>query len=162
VSQARGWFLSGSALGTNLDNIAKLQGAKAKNYGGDTKRESNPLDATLLNSIHLPLGPINLLEGNGLLKLGAVNQAAIARSSRSAVGASGAVTDSGAIAVDGQNDVPAANATLDLGGLLNSTLGTGLVGSLVDADLKVGAIAASAKQKSGHNKKQTGDYRIAS
>src|SRR5882757_2914863 len=56
VSQARGWFLSGSALGTNLDNIAKLQGAKAKNYGGDTKRESNPLDATLLNSIHLPLG----------------------------------------------------------------------------------------------------------
>ena len=161
VSQARGWFLSGSALGTNLDNIAKLQGAKAKNYGGDTKRESNPLDATLLNSIHLPLGPINLLEGNGLLKLGAVNQAAIARSSGSAVGASGAVTDSGAIAVDGQNDVPAANATLDLGGLLNSTLGTGLVGSLVDADLNVGDIAASAKQKSGHNKKQTGDYRIA-
>jgi len=112
----------------------------------------------LLNSIHLPLGPINLLEGNGLLKLGAVNQAAIARSSGSAVGASGAVTDSGAIAVDGQNDVPAANATLDLGGLLNSTLGTGLVGSLVDADLKVGAIAASAKQKSGH--KQEADRRL--
>jgi hypothetical protein len=161
VSQARGWFLSGSALGTNLDNIAKLQGATAKNYGGDTKRVSNPLNATLLNSIHVPLGPINLLEGNGLLQLGAVNQAAVARSSGSAVGASGAVTDSGAIAVDGQNDVPASNATLDLGGLLASTLGTGLVGGLVDADLNVGAIAASAKQKAGHNKKQTGDYRIA-
>jgi len=160
VSQARGWFLSGSALGTNLDNIAELQGAKAKNYGGDTKRESNPLNATLLNSIHVPLGPINLLEGNGLLQLGAVNQAAIARSSGSAVGASGAVTDSGAIAVDGQNDVPAANATLDLGGLLASTLGAGL-GALTDADLNVGALAASAKQASGHNGKQSGDYRIA-
>jgi LPXTG-motif cell wall-anchored protein len=156
VSQARGWFLSGSALGTNLDNIAELQGAKAKNYGGHTVTQLNPLSATLLNSIHVPLGPINV-PGSGVLQLGAVNQAAIARASGSAVGASGAVTNSGAIAVGGQNGVPAANATLDLGGALPSTLAT----ALTDVDLNVGALAASAKQLRGHNGTQTGDYRIA-
>ncbi len=157
VSQARGYFLSGSALGVNLDDIVELEDARAKNYGGSTDRELNPLSATLLNSLHIPLGPINLLEDNGLIELGAVNQAAIARNTGSAVGASGAVTDSGAIAVDGDDDVPAANATIDLGDLL----GDDVLGSLADVELEVGALAASATQARGKNKKQTGDYRIA-
>jgi hypothetical protein len=162
VSQAKGVFLSGSALGINLDDLVELESAKAVNKGHRrTVKDLNPLEVSLLNSLDIPLGPINLLKGNGLLSLGAVNQAAIARSNGSAVGASGAVTDSGAIAVDGSSDVPPANATLDLGALLNSTLGTDLLGGLVDLDLSVGAISANAKQAKGDDNKQTGDYRIA-
>ena len=157
VSQARGYFLSGSALGVNLDTIVELEDARAKNYGGHTDRELNPLSATLLNSLHIPIGPLNLLEDNGLIELGAVNQAAIARSNGSAVGASGAVTDSGAIAVDGDDDVPASNATVDLG----DALGDDVLGSLLDVDLEIGALSASAKQAKGKNGKQTGDYQIA-
>lgn len=156
VSQARGFFLSGSALGVNLDDIVELEDAEAKNYGGATVRELNPLSATLLNSLDIPLGPINLLGGNGLIQLGAVNQAAIARNTGSAVGASGAVTDSGAIAVDGADDVPPANATVDLGGALG-----GALGDLVDVDLEVGALSANAKQARGKNGTQVGDYQIA-
>ncbi|MGQ0844710.1 MAG: choice-of-anchor G family protein [Sporichthyaceae bacterium] len=157
VSQARGYFLSGSALGVNLDDIVELEDARAKNFGGGTDRELNPLSATLLNSLEIPIGPINLLEDNGLIELGAVNQAAIAHRDGSAVGASGAVTDSGAIAVDGDDDVPAANATVDLG----DVLGADVLGALADVELEVGALAASAKQAKGTNRKQTGDYRIA-
>ncbi len=165
VSQSRGWFLSGSALGVDLDDIVELDSARAVNTGSPaTVTQLNPLGATLLNSLHIPLGPINLLEGNGLLTLGAVNQAAIARSNGSAIGASGAVSDSGAIAVAGNNNVPASTAKLDLGGLLASNLGTGLVGGLLDVDLIVGAISANAKQaesKDGKQGSQVGDYRIA-
>lgn len=162
VSQSTGRFLSGSVLGEDLAALVDLDYAKAFNTGNKaTDGEINPLGVTLLNSLNVPLGPVNLLKGNGLLTLGAVNQAAIARSTGSAVGASGAVTDSGAIAVGGKDDVPAANASLDLGGLLASTLGTDLVGGLVDLDLAVGAISANAKQATGENGKQTGDYKIA-
>ena len=165
VSQSRGWLLSGSALGVNLDDIVELDSASAKNTGGPTDTQLNPLGVTLLNSLNVPLGSgINLLQGNGLLTLGAVNQAAIARSTGSAIGASGAVSDSGAIAVGGNDDVPASNATLDLGGLLGTSLGNGLTDGLLDVDLIVGAISANAKQAETKNDTQgaqTGDYRIA-
>lgn len=162
VSQGQGFFLSGTALGTDLDDLVKLKRATAVNDGSPaTVSDLNPLSATLLNSLDVPLGPVNLLKGNGLLTLGAVNQAAIARSNGSAIAASGAITNSGAIAVGGKNGVPASNATLDLGGLLASNLGTSLVGGLADLDLEIGAIAASAKQAKGENGTQSGDYRIA-
>lgn len=166
VSQSTGVFLSGSALGVNLDDIVELDSAAARNTGSPaTVSELNPLGVTLLNSLNIPLGSgINLLEGNGLLTLGAVNQAAIARSNGSAIGASGAVSDSGAIAVAGNNNVPASTAKLDLGGLLGTSLGNGLTDGLLDVDLIVGAISANAKQaesKNGKQGNQVGDYRIA-
>ncbi len=165
VSQSTGVFLSGSALGINLDDLVKLDSAAARNTGGATVTQLNPLGVTLLNSLNVPLGSgINLLQGNGLLTLGAVNQAAIARANGSAIGASGAVSDSGAIAVDGNSNVPASNATLDLGGLLGTSLGNGLTDGLLDVDLIVGAISANAKQavsKDGKQGSQVGDYRIA-
>lgn len=162
VSQSKGIFLSGSALGVNLDDIVKANSAGASNTGDrDVVKDINPLGVSLLNSLNVPLGPVNLLKGNGLLELGAVNQAAIAKKDGSAVGASGAVTDSGAIAVGGKDGVPASTAKLDLGALLGSTLGTDLVGGLVDLDLSVGAISASAKQAKGEKGTQTGDYNIA-
>ncbi|HUR72897.1 MAG TPA: choice-of-anchor G family protein [Sporichthya sp.] len=161
VSQSRGFFLSGSALGVNLDQIVKLQDARAVNTGSPAVvTQLNPLSATVLNSLTVPIGPLNLLGNNGFLTLGAVNQAAIARSNGSAIGASGAVSDSGAIAVNGQSNVPASNATLDLGNVLGSTAGAGLVAGLVDADLTVGAISANATQTKCPNGSQVGDYRI--
>lgn len=163
VSQGKGVFLSGFALGKNLDDIVKVNSAAAANMGDkDTVSDINPLGVTLLNSLNIPLGPVNLLKGNGLLTLGAVNQAAVAKKDGSAVAGSGAVSDSGAIAVGGKNGVPASTAKLDLGALLDSSLGTDLVGGLADLDLSVGAISASANQAKGENGKQTGDYNIAS
>jgi hypothetical protein len=163
VSQGTGVFLSGFALGKSLDDIVKLDSAAAANMGDkDTVSDINPLGVTLLNSLNVPLGPVNLLKGNGLLTLGAVNQAAVAKKDGSAVAGSGAVSDSGAIAVGGKDGVPASTAKLDLGALLGSTLGTDLVGGLADLDLSVGAISASADQAKGENGKQTGDYNIAS
>jgi hypothetical protein len=163
ISQSKGIFLSGSALGVDLDSIVKINSAAAVNTGSPaTVTQLNPLGVTLLNSLNVPLGPVNLLKGNGLLTLGAVNQAAIARSNGSAIGASGAVSDSGAIAVGGKDGVPASTAKLDLGGLLASSLGTNLVGGLVDADLSVGAISANATQATGVNGNQVGHYNIAS
>ena len=50
----------------------------------------------------------------------------------------------------------------DAHALLDSTLGTSLVGGLADLDLSVGAISATADQANGENGKQTGDYNIAS
>ena len=162
VSQGKGVFLSGSALGKNLDEIVKVDSAAAANMGDkDTVSDINPLGVTLLNNLNIPLGPVNLLKGNGLLTLGAVNQAAVAKKDGSAVAGSGAVADSGAIAVGGKDGVPASTAKLDLGALLGSTLGTDLVGGLLDLDLSVGAISASAAQAKGENGKQTGDYNIA-
>lgn len=158
TSQATGRFLSGSVGGTDLDTIVALAGAAAKNTGqATTQSETNPLDATLLNALHLPLGGgINLLENNGILTLGAVQQYAAAKADGSSVGASGAVTDSGAIAINGQGGVPA-NATLDLTDLL----GGGVLGTVASLNAQIGALSAVAEQAAGANGNQTGDYQIA-
>lgn len=153
-SQAEGRFLDGRSGGLNLDNLANLAPAQAENNGGPTVTEVNPLTATVLNSVVVPIGPVNLLGSNGILDLGAVNQVAIARANGSSVGASGAVTNDGAINVGGSNQFPG-NATLDLGSQLPDT------GVLDDLDLSLGALSARANQAAGAHGKQTSSYQIA-
>ncbi len=158
VANASGRFLSGTVAGTNLDTILAIAGVKAKNDGSPSSvTERDTLNATVLNAISLPLpGGLHLLEDNGLLTLGAVSQYARANSDGSSRGASGAVTNSGAIDVGGSSGAPA-NATLDLDGLLPG----GVTSALADVDVEIGALSAVATQAKGKHGNQVGDYQIA-
>jgi hypothetical protein len=158
ASTGQGRFLSGSALGLDLDDILAVTPADAVNTGGATDTDVHPLDVTALNAVNVDLGGgLNLLGDNGILTLGAVNQYAAANADGSSVAASGAVTNTGGIGVGGQDGVPQSNATLDLSGLI----GTDLAGALANAQLEVGAVSATAAQAAGPDGAQTGDYGIA-
>ncbi|MBF4605921.1 choice-of-anchor G family protein [Curtobacterium sp. VKM Ac-1393] len=158
ASTAQGRFVSGSALGVNLDDILTVTPANAVNSGGATDTDVHPLDVTALNAVNVNLGGgLNLLGNNGILALGAVNQYAAANADGSSVAASGAVTNTGGIGVGGQDGVPQSNATLDLSGLI----GPDLAGALANAQLEVGAVSATAAQAAGPDGAQTGDYGIA-
>lgn len=112
ASTGQGRFLSGSALGVNLDDILTVTPANAVNSGGATDTDVHPLDVTALNAVNVDLGGgLNLLGNNGILTLGAVNQYAAANADGSSVAASGAVTNTGGIGVGGQDGVPQSNAT---------------------------------------------------
>ncbi|MGQ0630010.1 MAG: choice-of-anchor G family protein [Sporichthyaceae bacterium] len=152
-SQAEGRFLDGSG-NPNLDDVATLAPARAHNDGEPTITIRQGIDATVINSVRVPLGTIDLLGENGILDLGAVNQIAIARPSGSSLGASGAVNNDGAIDTGGTSQFPA-NATLDLNTLLPDT------GVLDDLDLSVGALSAVATQASGAHGNQDSSYQIA-
>lgn len=154
VSQAEGRFLDGAGS-IDLDGIAAIAAAQAENHGeADPVVDRNPLTATVLNSVVVPVGSVNLVGENGIIDLGAVNQVAIARPNGSSLGASGAVTDDGAVDVGGSSAVPA-NATVELGNLLPDT------GVLDDLDLSIGALSARATQAAGAHGDQASTYQIA-
>jgi hypothetical protein len=154
VSQAEGRFLEGAGS-IDLDDIAALAAAQAENHvEADPVVDRNPLTPTVLNSTVLPIGPVNLVGENGLIDLGAVNQVAIARPNGSSLGASGAVTDDGAIDIGGSSAVPA-DATVNLDSLLPDT------GVLDDLDLSIGALSARATQAAGAHGNQDSTYQIA-
>ena len=156
VSQSRGRFLSGTIGDTNLDNLAAIQGETAQNYGGATVTHSNSLNASALNgAVNLPLTGALQLPGAGTVRLGAVNQMAEAASDGSAMGASGAVSNSGGISVGGSAGAPA-DATIDLAGLGGSAVAQ-MLGNL---KLTLGAVAARADQASV-GEPQTGTYQLA-
>ncbi|PZF53890.1 hypothetical protein DEJ23_14060 [Curtobacterium sp. MCSS17_008] len=157
ASVGQGRFISGSALGINLDDILTVTPADARNTGGATVTDVHPLDATALNSVSVDLGNgLNLLGDNGMLTLGAVNQYAAANPDGSSAAASGAVTNTGGIGVGGQDGVPQANASLALSGLI----GEDLAGALADVNLEVGAVSATAVQAAGPGGAQSGDYGV--
>ncbi|MBA8989458.1 LPXTG-motif cell wall-anchored protein [Curtobacterium pusillum] len=157
ASTSEGRFLSGSALGIDLDDILSVTPADAVNTGGATVTDVHPLDVTALNAVNVDIGDgLNLLGDNGILTLGAANQYAQANPDGSSLAASGAVTNTGGIGVGGQDGVPQANATLDLSGLI----GTDAAGALADLQVEVGAVSATAAQAAGPDGAQTGDYGI--
>lgn len=153
-SQAEGRFLDGSAGALDLNSLAHLAAVRAENNGGATVTERNTLTATVLQSVVVPLGPVQLLGENGILDLGAVNQVAIARANGSSLGASGAVADDGAISIGGSDEFPG-NATLDLGGRIGDSP------VLNDLDLSIGALSARATQDAGAHGNQSSSYQIA-
>jgi hypothetical protein len=155
VSQAAGRFLSGSIAGHDLDDLAAIKGESAVNTGGPLVAAGHSLDVSVLNHqlLNLPNGV--QLPGGGVLTLGAVNQYAEAGATGSAQGASGAVTNSGAIGFGGASASPQTDATLDLTGSQNPLAALGTV------KLGVGAIAATAHQAEGCNGAQTGTYELA-
>lgn len=161
VSQATGRFLSGQIGPATLDSVVAIKGASAVNTGGGAMTEQHPLSASLLGQplLNLPNGV--QLPGGGVLTLGTVNQYAQADPDGSAHGASGAVTDSGAIGF-GNGGAPQSNATLVLGDVpAVPGVSTGGIPSIGKLTASIGALAATAGQAKGSSGAQTGHYELA-
>lgn len=153
-SYAKGQFLSGSLLGTDLGKVLRAQYAEAHNDGTQgTRSDTNPLKVTALNSLQVGSGQSVDLPLGDFLHLGAAEQVAQANSDGSSVGASGAVNDDGGLAVSG-GSTPNANATFDLQKLIGSQFAS----TLADLKLELGAISASAH---GDLTQASGSYKLA-
>lgn len=161
VSQATGRFLSGAIGNTSLDKLAALNGESALNFGGAAVTKQHSLSASLLGQQLLNLPDGVQLPGGGALTLGAVNQYAQANPDGSSHGASGAITNSGAIGV-GNGGAPQSNATLVLGDVSAIPgISTGGLPSFGKLTASIGALAATADQSKGSHGAQIGHYEIA-
>ena len=156
TSYAAGQFLSGTLLGTNLNDIVAVSGVEAFNDGSQsTQTNKDPLDSSVLqDAVVVQEAEAPQVDLGGVLQVGPVAQYAQANADGSSQGASGAVADDGAIGVGTDRSTPPANATLDLAALL----GPEFASTLVDLKLELGAIAASAE---GDLQTASGDYQIA-
>lgn len=143
VSQSRGFFLAGSVAGTDLGTVAELDDAAAVNRGGAAVTTANPLGATVLGQLAVPIGQQTVPIGSGLT-FGALNQFAQAGPDGSATASSGAVADNGAVqTATAAGD--AGNMSLDLQALAaGSGLPAGQLAALGDAKLTAGALAGRA------------------
>lgn len=152
---AQGKFLAGSLAGLNLDTIAGLAPATARNSGTQgTQEVVDPLGVSLLGTQPVDIGAIRVspdavidTQTHG----GALSQYARAEKTGLAIGASGSVGEGGAIGPSESN--PSNALTLSLDQLIGSSY------SSVVADLKlaVRAIAANAR---GTLQSVEGDYYI--
>ncbi|WHE37093.1 choice-of-anchor G family protein [Microbacterium sp. BDGP8] len=157
ASVASGRFLSGSLLELDLDPLADLeQMVLALDGAGDVTVSpsnaidlgsappesyvyANPFDVTALSAINVDLTGFTV--GLPGAALGAVNQYARVTADGSVAGASGLVNDSGAVLVS-DTTPPAslpARARVGLSGILPAVTG------IADANLEVGAVAASSQ-----------------
>lgn len=153
-SYAEGQFLSGSLLGSDLERVLAIEGAEARNDGSQaTQTEKDPANAALLENSVLDESEAPQYDLGGVLQVGPVAQYAQANSDGSAIGASGAVADDGAIGFGTDKETPPANATFDLAALL----GPEFASTVADLKLELGAIAARAE---GNLDTASGDYQL--
>lgn len=144
-SYARGQFLSGSLAGINLDRIAKLNAAQARNNGSQSSQVAvDPLSLTVLNAVnvsarHIRVDPEAIADVGEKTDGGVLSQYAKANNDGSALAASGAIGGGGAIGPNASN--PGGSLTLDIDSLLNSRFDA----VIKDVALEVQAIAAQAK-----------------
>lgn len=155
-SYSAGRFLSGTLGGTNVDTIAQLRGVAAANPGNIGANKNN-LDLTLLSAIPVKvpgginLDVANLLSPNGAA--GVISQYAAAPSKSKSVGASGAVSDSGAILTT-NGSVPT-GAKVDLSGNVIPGINPGL------ASVNIGLGALSSNTTVENGSPTTRAYQIA-
>lgn len=157
ASRGEGQLLSGSLLGIALDDILDLSGMTVTNDGMREQEHpvpaaelgddafANPLSVELLQLAAVNLG--RLLQFPLATDTGVVGQYARATKTAIAVGASGAVTDSGGLdlGIDGGSGIPDL-ATLDLSTLLTQ-LGGDLgssTASVANLSLTTGAVVGRA------------------
>ena len=153
VSDAQ--FLSGSLLGTNLDNVASLQGAHAEAGPNDAPMtEKDPLKATALNTATVGDGSSVQNNGGGVVQLGAVGQYATAAKDGTSAAETGAVQNDGGVGIGQDQAMEGGNATLDLSKLL----GSGFASNIADLKLAIDAVAAQA---ASDGKNASGDYSLA-
>jgi hypothetical protein len=164
-SQSVGRFVDGSLGNSPIQQIANIFDARAVNPGDTT--DQNPLHVKALNAIDLPLtGALQFPQLLGI-KLGAVNQVAVAKSDGFSYGASGAVLNSGGVSVGGNNNAFPANATVDLsasGIAGNSGVpvpGGGAADALGGVKLTIGAVAGLAQTPAGKGQPGSTSYAIA-
>ena len=151
ASRAGGRILTGELLGASLDPVVSLDGVTASNDGAVAT--GSPASATLVaphtyrnaiglgaiaDLIHLDLGLALPLE----FGTGAYAQHGQARPDGTSTGASGVVTDGGAVDLDAIED----GSAPDVGTLRLSDLpGLGAaLGPITDLELEIGAVGASA------------------
>ncbi len=155
-TRGAGKLIGGTLLGTNLDNLAALDGVTVTNEAGGvavvpasatslgSDAYANPLDVSALGAINVSLGSLLQLPlGN---PVGVLNQYGQAHQNGSSAGAAGVVNNSGGIALIAgppSASVPSF-ATFDLASLLG-TLGLGSVAGLADVKLSLGAVGSSAQ-----------------
>jgi hypothetical protein len=172
-AQSVGRFLDGSAGGRPIQSIADLKDARATAPGSPSQQ--NPLAADLGGQAEVPIGHALQLPGGGAFHLGAVNQVAKAHNNGAAYGASGAVSNSGAISSGGNNNAYPADAKIDLSDQSLGSVGIpglpklpgvpGVPGgsqpALGGVSADIGAISAVARTKAGGTF-ATPRYKIAS
>ncbi|WP_127097501.1 choice-of-anchor G family protein [Brachybacterium saurashtrense] len=143
-----GKLLSGSIAGVDLDNVASVDGATAS-VDASTPAEAeatNPLQATVLNSIQLGLTGLadtlsDILDFN--TDTGVLNQYGYAHEDGTVRGASGAVADNGTIRLEPGEGWPEL-ATLQLSEVVEEIGGSAasdFLSLVADADLSIGAVA---------------------
>ena len=142
ASWAQGKFLSGSLLGTNLDNIVELQAAEAGNSGNqETQWQDDPLQVELLNSIPIGIdGGLQLSLGD-FLDSGVIGQYAEASKDGTSMASTGAAGDDGGVGIGQTATGDAGDLALDLDLLLNDSL----EGILTDLTLDVDGISSQAQ-----------------
>lgn len=165
VSQGEGRLLTASLAGTPIDGLLLLAGATAVNTdGGPTVVSDVPLDATALGALGIAVAPgVNLFGDGGIIQLGAVGQYAEARPDGSSVAFSGTVSEAPSLLGIGTTPTGSNLGTPGAGDSATVVVGTGtLLGGadLVNLNIGIGAVAASAQQPSGAVP-PTGDYTIA-
>ena len=147
VSQSHGFFLAGSAGGVDLATVATLDDARAVNTGGPAVTTANPLGATVLGQLSIPVGQQTIPIGSGLT-FGVLNQFAQASPDGSASASSGAVAHNGAVQTAADAGT-AGNMSLDLQALAaGSGLPAGQLAALGNATLTAGALAGRATRGS--------------
>lgn len=154
-SYAKGQFLSGSILGSDLAGLVKAQYAEAHNDGTQGDQTSkDPLKVTALNAVTVGDGQQAQLPLGDFVQLGTVSQVAQAKNDGVSLGASGAVTDDGGLAAGSAGSTPTANATFDLSKLLDSQFAS----TITDLKLQLSQIAAQANGNVGQ---ASGDYTLS-
>jgi len=153
-SYAEGQFLSGTIAGIDLDQIVALQSAEARNDGSSgTKEVRDPLSAAVLQTIKLNVPGGVQLDLGDVVEAGALSQYAQAKADGSSLGASGAVSNDGAIGA-GTQGAGGGTTSVDLDSLLSS----GFDSILADLRLDVEAVAAQAN---GSTEAVSGKYSLA-
>ncbi|WP_152631218.1 choice-of-anchor G family protein [Agreia bicolorata] len=161
TTRASGKLLGGSLAGINLDDLAELDGISGvndesgvaitppppqSNSLGDNAY-ANPLTVTALDTLQVSLGDLLLLPLNA--DLGVDNSYVRVNADGTSTGATGAVSNSGAIQTTASQPGPnpPTFATLQLKNIVQSALGQDLstaIAGLADASLEVGAVASNA------------------
>jgi hypothetical protein len=160
-AQSVGNFLDAALGGKPIDQLAKLEYATATAPG--TTSAQNPLNATVLNAINLPLtGALQFPKLAGA-DLGVLNQVAVAHKDGSSYGASGAVLNSGGVSIGGNNSAFPDVATVDLcaSALSGSACGSGPADAIGELKLSLGAVAGLASTPKGYGKDGSTNYAIA-
>ncbi|MGO2932657.1 choice-of-anchor G family protein [Microbacterium sp.] len=167
-TRGAGRLLGGELTSLDLDSIAALDGMTVTNDGESANPAPttahnvgdayvNPLGATVLEGIYLPLTPWNNGQPSTLddvlsipvaADVGAVNHFAYAVDNGESAGASGFVSDSGSIQADNDDNpgLPTLG-TLKLSTLVEALTGQSLakiVSDIAELQLEIGAVASRA------------------
>ena len=155
VATSEAQFLSGSLLGTNLDNVAALKPASAHADADDAPMTvKDPFEATALNTINVGDGSSVQANLGQFLQLGAIGEYATAKKDGTSAAQTGGVEKDGGVGIGQDQSMPGGNASVDLSKLL----GSGFASNIADLKVAIDAVAASAISD---GKNASGNYSLA-